>query len=187
MRGEERFSAALFLIAEVFNGRPSDAQSIKGAGAATDFIQNDQRAAGSIAQDVGRFAHFYHEGGLAACQIVRGADACKDIIDQGNYGLACGYERADVRHQHDQCNLTHVGAFTGHVRAGDNLHAFVIQIHFGVVGNEQTVGHRFFYHRMATVADDQFAVFSDGRADIIVFDSNAGQREQRVQRFEGFG
>ncbi len=44
-----------------------------------------------------------------------------------------------MRHQHNQRDLTHIGAFAGHVGAGDNLHAQVTVVHFSVVGHKQIV------------------------------------------------
>ena len=59
MGGEKR--ECLHLIGERQRRRPGDAQSVKGAGAATDFVHEDQTALGGIVENIGGFGHFDHK------------------------------------------------------------------------------------------------------------------------------
>ena len=52
-----------------------------------------------VAQDVGRLLHLDHEGGLAAQDLVGGADAREDAVDEAELGLARGHEAAHLRHE----------------------------------------------------------------------------------------
>ncbi len=62
--GEER--AASDHIMQVLCDGPGDGQSIKGGGAAADFIEDDKRSIRGVVENEGCFAHLHHEGGLAA-------------------------------------------------------------------------------------------------------------------------
>jgi hypothetical protein len=54
-------------------------------------------------QDVGRFDHLDHEGGLPGVDLVLRADAGEDAVDQPDPGRSGGDEgAAHLGHQHDQ-------------------------------------------------------------------------------------
>ena len=80
MRGEKRFGADL--VVQMFDDGPCQAQAVECARAAADFIQDDQAARGGVVEDVRRLAHFHHERRLAAGEVVAGADAGEDAVDQ---------------------------------------------------------------------------------------------------------
>src|SRR5688572_29155621 len=80
VRGEKRARADL--IVEILHNAPSERQSIKRAGAAPDLIEDDEAARTGVVEDIRSLAHFHHEGGLAAREIVAGANARKNAIDQ---------------------------------------------------------------------------------------------------------
>ena len=54
----------------MFQRGPGDGEAVIGGGAATDFIQDHQRAVVGLIQDGGGFDHFDHEGRAASRQIV---------------------------------------------------------------------------------------------------------------------
>ena len=74
-------------------------------------------------QDIGGFCHLHHKGGAAGGQIVRCTYAGKYAIDRADDRLACRHVAADMGHQYDQRRLAHIGAFTAHVRAGNDQHS----------------------------------------------------------------
>ena len=76
-------------------------KSVVSRSAAPDFIENHQTARRGIIQNVSRFVHLDGEGRLAGRQIVLGADAGEDAINQTDFGFARGHETADLRHQGD--------------------------------------------------------------------------------------
>jgi len=84
MGGEEGFGANL--VMEEFDQGPCEAQAIESAGAAADLVEDDEAAPGRVVEDVGRLAHLDHEGGLAAGEIIAGADAAEDAVHEVNAG-----------------------------------------------------------------------------------------------------
>ena len=96
----------------MLSNRPSDTQSIIGAGPSADLIQENQAAGGRAVQDVSRFDHLHHEGALSGGQVVRGSHARENPIDQSDAGFCRRYEAPDLRQQNDQRDLAEVGAFT---------------------------------------------------------------------------
>ena len=78
-------------------------------------------SAGGVVEDVGGLGHFDHEGGLAAGEVVGGADAGEDAVDEADGGGLGGDEGAGLGHQHEEGDLADVGGFAGHVGAGDEV------------------------------------------------------------------
>ena len=59
--------------------------------------QQNQAALGGVMQDVRGFFHFHHEGGFAARQGIRRADAGKNPIDDPDARLRARHESAHLR------------------------------------------------------------------------------------------
>ena len=97
--------------------RPRQAQAVERAGAAADFIQDDRLRARGVVQDIGGLAHLDHERGLAARQIVAGADAGEDAVDQIDARLAAGINEPVCASKREQRDLADVSALARHVRA----------------------------------------------------------------------
>ena len=184
VRREKRLCAGFLLVAQVLHHRPRNRQAVKRAGAAPDFIQNDEGFCGRVAQDVRRFAHLHHERGLSAGEVIRRADAGENAVGDGDFRFLRRDERPDVRHQRNQRHLPHVGAFARHVRPGDDAHAAVISIHVRVVGHESALAHRLLDDRVASLDNVQRAILRHFGADVVVLYRRFRQRQQRVQRFE---
>ncbi len=121
MRGEKR--AAADVRGDVLGDRPGEAQAVERAGAAADLVENHQAAVGGVVQNVGGFGHLDHEGGLAAVDFVAGADAGEEAIGQADGGAFGRDVAADLGQERDERDLADVGAFAGHVGAGDERRA----------------------------------------------------------------
>ena len=121
VRGEQRhrFNTA----GETFRAGPGERKAVIGGGAAPDFIHQHQAMLCSVVQDISGFGHLHHKGRTAGGEIVRRADAGENAIDRTNGRLLRGHEAADTGQQHNQRRLSHIGAFTAHVRAGNHQHA----------------------------------------------------------------
>jgi len=117
MRGEEGAGSGVLL--QMLNDGPSNGETVKSGGAAADFVEQDQARGRGVIKDSGNLGHFDEEGGAAAGEIVAGADAREDAVDDGQLGLARGNEAADLRHQHNERGLPQVGGLAAHVGAGD--------------------------------------------------------------------
>ena len=92
VRGEE--SAATDRVVDVLDDAPGERQAVVGAGAAADFVEDDEAAWRGGVEDAGRLGHFDHERALAAGEFVAGADAGEDAIGdadrrRGARGRSC--------------------------------------------------------------------------------------------------
>src|SRR5699024_2305341 len=95
----------------------SQGQSVIGAGATADFVEQHQAVFRGVIENSCCFMHFQHESALAASQVVTGADAGENAVERADDGLVRGYEAADVCEQNDQGSLAHIGGFSAHVGA----------------------------------------------------------------------
>src|ERR1700731_5058467 len=93
MRGEERARAGVLL--QMLDHGPGDGEAVEGSGAAANFVEQDEAGRRGVIEDGGDFAHFDEEGRAATREIVAGADAREDAVDDGQLGLARGNEEAD--------------------------------------------------------------------------------------------
>ena len=156
MRGEKCASARVFL--QMLDDSPGDAESVERRSAAADFVEQDQARRRGVIEDAGDFAHFDEERRTAAREIVGGADAREDAVDDREFCLPRGDEAAGLRHQRDQCGLAQVGGLAAHVRAGDQQKLLRLLIEVEIVGNEAlaALAQQFFDDRMSTADDEQF-------------------------------
>src|SRR5438034_572573 len=100
MRDEQRAAAVLFV--QMLDRRPGDRQPVEGRGAATDLVENDQRARPRLIEDRGGLDHFHHEGGAAAGEIVGGADPGEQPVDDADARAARRHEASHLRQHGDQ-------------------------------------------------------------------------------------
>jgi hypothetical protein len=105
VRGEERARPALRVVVQVFDDGPGNRHPIVSAGAASDFVQNEQALRRRVVEDVGRLHHLHHKRGLPRRQFIRRADAGEDAIHHADVRRLRRDEAADLRHQHDQRRL----------------------------------------------------------------------------------
>src|SRR5439155_21817408 len=123
VRGEKH--AAADLIVQILGNGPSQTHAVVGAGAAADLIEDHQATVGGVVEDVGGFGNLDHESAAAPGQLVAGADAREDAVNNADPRLAGRHEAADVNHQSQQRHLADVSALAGHIRPSDEPeHAF---------------------------------------------------------------
>ena len=146
MRRKKRES--LHLIGECQRRSPGNAQPVKGAGAATDLVHEDQAALSGIMENIGGLGHFDHKRRTAAREIIGRTYPCKDAIQTGQGNRLRGHKRTDMGEQRDQCVLPHVGGLTAHIGACDQQHPPAV-IKLCVVGNKRDIPHRF-HHWVTT-------------------------------------
>ena len=83
--------------------------------------------------------------------------------------------------QRQQGNLPDVGAFAGHVRAGDHgdLTGFAVELR--VVWHERFADHGLLEHRVAALVDLQDALVPDVGANVCVKPCHLGKPGQHVE------
>ena len=107
MRSKQRF--CLDAVMDIFHNCVGNAHTVKGAGTASHLVEDNQTVLRSVFQNLRYLIHLHHKGALACCQIITGTDARKNLIHRANASLTRRNKAANLRHQHQQRYLTHVG------------------------------------------------------------------------------
>ena len=142
---------------------------------------------GRVVEDVGDLAHLDHEGGLAAGEVVLGADAREDAVDDADAGRGRGHEGAHLGHEHEQRGLADVGALAGHVRAGDERDP-ALAVEHGVVRDEALAASRACLdHGMARVAQLERPVLEDLGPHVVAAGGDLGEGGEHVELGEHGG
>ncbi len=92
---------------------------------------------------------------------------------------------ADVRQQHDEGGLAHVGGLAAHVGAGDDQHA-APGVELQVVGHERRVREAF-HHRMPAALDRDARFRAQGRRRPFERAGAFGERRERIELGERGG
>ena len=147
MGGEQ--AAATQIIMHSLEHRPGDGEAVIGAGAAPDFIEDDQAARCRARQDRGGFHHFHHEGTASLRQIIRRADAAVQPVDDADVRGARRHEAAGLRQHGDQRVLPQKGRFSRHVRPRHQPQPGIGR-QVAIIGDELAPAgtHRRFDHRV---------------------------------------
>ena len=167
VRGEQ--AAAAIDLVQMLDRRPGDRETVEGRGAAADLVEDDQRARAGLVQDRGGLDHLDHEGRAPAREIVGGADAREQPVDDADMGRLRRHEGAHLRQHRDQRVLAQEGRLAGHVRAGDQADAPAGlgcgRRQLGVVGDEglAVALQRRLDHRMASRLDAEGRAVVDDR------------------------
>ena len=132
-------------------------------------------------QNLAHLGHLDHEGRLAAGEVVARADTREDAVDHADARAFRGYERADLRHERDERDLTHVGRLTGHVGAGDDGGAILALAHVGVVRDEERVFEHALDDGVAAVVNFDDAAVVHARTAIVVVHRDGRERAERVE------
>ena len=178
---EQGARVPVFALVQKLHDGPGDAQTVEGAGAAPQLIDQDEAARGDVVEDVGRLVHLHHEGALAPGQVVRGPHPGEDAIHHAEPDLAGRDKTAHLGHQHDQAYLPDDGALASHVGAGDqeDLVALDVQVH--VVGYEAAIAELALHHRVPAGLDVDDVAVVDFRADVGFVLGHFGQAGQHVE------
>ena len=121
MRGKQR--EGLGFVVQLRGNGTGQGQAVKGGGATANLVHQHQRIGRGGVQNLRRFQHLQHEGGLRVGQVIGRANAGVDGVNRPQPAGTGGHVAADAGQQHDHRNLAHVGRFAAHVGAGDDLHA----------------------------------------------------------------
>jgi hypothetical protein len=97
MGGEQRVGRDC--LAQGLGGGPGERQTVKGACASTDFVEQHQAVGRGVVQDIGGFGHLDHKGGAATGQVIGGANAGENPVDRPKPRRLGRHEAADMRHE----------------------------------------------------------------------------------------
>src|SRR5580700_7130146 len=100
MRGEE--CARTVLLVQMFDGGPGDGEAVEGGRTAADLVQNYEAALRRLIEDRRRLYHLDHEGGATTRQIVGGAHAAEEAIDDADMRALRRHEASHLRQDGDQ-------------------------------------------------------------------------------------
>ena len=162
--------ARTIAIVQLLDDRPSQAQAIVGARAATDLVEDHQRSLGGGIEDPGRLDHLDHERTLTLGQFVAGSDPRKELIGNPDGRFASRYKTPYLSQYQNGRALTNIGALASHVRTGDQLNPPMLGPNHAVVGHELTLGHDAIEHRMTAFVDLQDRLLGDRRTNVTVLD-----------------
>ena len=185
--GEERFGFDGRAVVQVFDDGPCDGEAVVGGGTAANFVKNDEAARGGVIEDVGGFGHFDHEGGLAAGELITGADAGKDAVNNADFGGGGGDEAAHLRHEDEEGILADIGGFAGHIGPGEDHDLGIGSIEEGVVGDELLVREEALDDGMAACGDVEGVTRGDEGAAVIAAQGDPGEVLQHIKGGDGSG
>ncbi len=186
VRREKRLCSGGRVVVYVLHHGPCDSYTVVSARAASDFVEQHQRAGRYVVQNIRRFEHLHHERGFALRNVVRRSHTGEYLVHYSYMGFGGGNETAYLRHEHDERGLPQQCALTRHVRSGyyDNLLLFVIQMH--AVGNVLFPDvHKRLYDRMSSVLYIYFATVVELRTGVVPLSGNDGERQQHVDLGNG--
>ena len=164
---KQGLGADLSAIGILHNGT-GNAHAVKGGGSAPHLIVNDQALSRRVFENIRDLVHLQHKGGLTRRQIVRRTHAGKDLVHHTHARFRRRHEGADLRHDGNECHLSHIGGFTRHVGAGDQHEPIGARIQSHVVGNEIGILNELLHHGVSAVLDDDLITAVHLRADVAV-------------------
>ena len=129
-------------------------------------------------QDGSGFHHLDHEGRVTGGQVVGRADAGEDAVNRPERRRRRRHIAAHVGQQRDQRELSHVGRFATHVRAGDQQQP-ALGGQPAIICDEAL--DRVLDHRMAALDDLETRFGRQQRAAPLVAFGMRGQCDQYVQ------
>ena len=150
---------------------PRDGDPIEGARATPHLIEDDQTMCGRTVENRRRLKHLHHKRAHAFNEHVAGSHTGEDAIDDGQDGLACWDERADLGQKTNQRCLAQVDRLPRHVRPGEDHEVLSLLQH-------QVVWHELFHlfdDRMPTGADYDRVLCSESRPHISISFRRDGQ------------
>ena len=181
MCGKKRLGTEELRVADMLHHRPGNAQPVVGACAAPDFIQDQQRVGGGVAQNICNLIHLHHKRTLPAGKIIRRSHTCENAVHDTDLR---GYRRhiaAKLRHQNDQRRLAHIGGFSRHVRSRNDRDAVIAVVEVRVIVNKHIVVDHLLDHRMTSALDVNDAVLVDFRTAVIILIRDKCERHEYIQ------
>src|SRR5437773_553402 len=125
---EQSQRAQLWSIVQVLEDRLGDADTVVGAGAAADLIEDEEAAGRRVRENVGGLHHLDHEGRQAARQLVVRADPREDPVAQPDHGTAGRNEAAHLGEQYDDAGLAKVRRLACHVRTAQEHNLLIARL-----------------------------------------------------------
>ena len=176
---------------QMLGDRPGDADAVIGAGASADLIQHHQRSFGGVVEDIRGLVHLDHEGRIAAGEFVGGADPAENPVDLADPGRGGRHPASQMGEQRDEGDLTDIGGFSGHVRAGQQGDLLARRSQARVVGDEGTgagtAQQHTFYDGMPALFDLEDIRIVDHGPDPVRFPGEFGPAAQDVRLGDGLG
>ena len=187
MRGEQR--ARTVRLVQMLDGRPGDGEPVEGRRAAADLVQDDEASFRRLVEDRRRLDHLDHEGRTSARQIVGGAHAAEQPIDDADMRAFRRNEASHLRQDGDQRVLAQERRFAGHVGTGDEPQPFAaVAREIAIVGHERArmrLKQCRFHHRMPSAHDLERQAFIDERPRITLVDGKVRERQRHVETRQG--
>ena len=84
MRGKEGAGMRLGIFVQIFHNGPGNADAVVGGRAASQFVEEHERAFRQVVHDVGGLVHFHHEGALPYRYVVACSDAGENLVDSAD-------------------------------------------------------------------------------------------------------
>ena len=128
--------------------------------------------------------HLDHEGRLPARDVVGGADARVNAIDDTDLRFARGDERSGLGQQAQQGHLPQVGRLAAHVRASENHELVRRAVQPHVIRHERAARQPF-DHGMAEVDGDEFVTVIHKRLRVVAERRGLGESGQHIERRHG--
>ncbi len=177
MRRKKRGRAEL--VVDELRGRPGDRAAVGRGGAPAHLVEQHQRVGPRIVEDLRQFAHLAHERRLAAGDVVGGADAGEQPVEDGERGCLCGDERPGLCEDGRERDGPHVRRLAAHVRPRDHRDRPAREV--DVVRDERLLGALDDRVPTALDLDASVRVVDDLRSDVVAVDRHGRQRSQRVE------
>jgi len=185
MGREQRAGAQIAPVRNIFDDRPGNRQAVVGAGAAADFVEDQQASGCRLAEDLTDFIHLDHEGRLAGSKVIRGADPGEKLVHDADDRFASRHMTADLGQDDDQGDLAHIGRFTGHVGAREDHESTRVQVHLKIVGHESAGFQHLLDDRVTAIPDLQCAGVVERRAAVIFTVGQFGEAGSHVEPGQG--
>ena len=180
--GREEHLRSRGAIVQLLDDRPRDGQPVERGGPAADLVEQHEAARREVVEDRRRFDHLHEERRLAAGEVVLGADAREDPVDQADRRRARRHERAHLGQHHDVADLAQVDRLAGHVGTGQDHHTRLV-VEAQIVGSYWQPRARL-QHWMAALDDLEHAAGFDARPHVATAVGDLGERRRHVEQRE---
>ena len=170
-----------------FGNRPREGNPVVGTRSAPDFVEHDQAFRRCAVENPRCFDHFDHERTQAAGQFIARTDAGKDPIDHADLRFRSREKGAGLRHDHQQRDLSNKGAFSRHIRAGNQVDHRVGAAAVGVIWDKGPGFLGPFEDRMTPLANMEYRLFDHRGARVMIFRGDLRQGTERVEHGERTG